>query len=184
MNAITFSLPEWVDAWLARRPECATDTDRMRLAIDLARENVLRGAGGPFGAAVFRHDHPAPVAVGVNSVQRLNNSVLHAEVLALMLAEAQLGAFSLRQPPHTLFTSCEPCAMCLGAILWCGVARVVCGADRAAATRLGFDEGPVFPESYVHLAARGITVERGLLAEEAVAVLELYRQRLGIIYNG
>lgn len=184
MNTLTIALPDWVNGWLAGRSGFATDADRMGLAVDLARENVMRGTGGPFGAAVFRGHEANPVAVGVNSVPRLNNSVLHAEVLALMLAEARLQSFSLRQPPHTLFTSCEPCAMCLGAILWSGVTRVVCGAARAAAGQLGFDEGPVFSESYDYLAARGITVEHGLRADEAIAVLELYRQRQGIIYNG
>jgi tRNA(Arg) A34 adenosine deaminase TadA len=87
-------------------------------------------------------------------------------------------------PAHELFTSCEPCAMCLGATLWSGVRRLVCGAAREDATRLDFEEGPVFPESYRYLEERGIQIVRDLLRDEARAVLELYRATKGAIYNG
>ncbi|HEX7024878.1 MAG TPA: hypothetical protein VF187_08680, partial [Gemmatimonadales bacterium] len=87
-------------------------------------------------------------------------------------------------PPHELVTSCEPCAMCLGAILWSGVTRVVMGASRQDATALEFEEGPVFPESYRYLESRGIEIVREVLRAEARAVLELYRERGGTIYNG
>jgi tRNA(Arg) A34 adenosine deaminase TadA len=73
--------------------------------------------------------------------------------------------------------------MCLGAILWSGVKRVVCGAAREDATRLRFEEGPVFPASYQYLEAHGVTIVRNVLAGEARAVLELYRARSGKIYN-
>jgi tRNA(Arg) A34 adenosine deaminase TadA len=178
--------PAWVDGaveWDAAYP---TEEDRMRLAVHLARENVAHGTGGPFGAAVFRVPDGALVAIGVNSVTRLRNSVLHAEVMAIMLAERQVGSFSLGardHSAHALVTSCEPCAMCLGATLWSGARRLVCGATREDATALGFDEGPVFPESYAYLESRGVTVVRGVLREEAAAVLELYRRSGGPIYN-
>lgn len=157
----------------------------MGLAISLARENVLRGTGGPFGASVFREEEL--VAVGVNGVERLNNSLAHAEVLALMLAESRCGSYTLRVadgPGLALFTSCEPCAMCLGAVLWSGLARLVCGAPREAAQALGFEEGPVFPESYRYLEDHGIKTVRGVLAEEARAVLRLYQEQGRSIYNG
>lgn len=83
-----------------------------------------------------------------------------------------------------LYTSCEPCAMCLGAILWSGVRRVVFAARRDDAERLGFDEGPVFPETFAYLRRRGILVEGGPLRREAVAVLERYLALGGPIYNG
>lgn len=178
--------PAWVDGavdWNARYP---TDEARMRLAVHLARENVLRGTGGPFGAAVYRLPEGALVAVGVNSVTRLLNSVLHAEIMAIMLAHQRVGDFTLDDSDdhtHALVTSCEPCAMCLGATLWSGAKSLLCGATRDDATALGFDEGPVFPESYEYLESRGITVVRGLLRSEAAAVLELYRQSGGPIYN-
>jgi tRNA(Arg) A34 adenosine deaminase TadA len=127
------------------------------------------------------------VAVGVNLVEPLRNSVLHAEVVALMLAERRLERYSLGDPdlaPHALVTSCEPCAMCLGAVMWSGVRRLVCGASRDDARRIGFDEGPVFPESYRYLESRGVTVVHEVRRADAAAVLERYRLEGGIIYNG
>jgi tRNA(Arg) A34 adenosine deaminase TadA len=83
-----------------------------------------------------------------------------------------------------MVTSCEPCAMCLGATLWSGVKRLVYGATREDASRLAFDEGPVFPESYRYLEARGLEIVRGVLRDEARGVLELYRATGGAVYNG
>jgi tRNA(Arg) A34 adenosine deaminase TadA len=159
----------------------------MRLAITVSRENVERGTGGPFGAAIFERETGRLVAVGMNSVVRLSNCTLHGEMVAFMMAQHAVGAFSLSlpgMPVHELFTSCEPCAMCLGATLWSGVRRIVCGASRDDASRLDFEEGPVFPESYKYVEDRGIEIVRGLLRDEARAVLELYRARKGTIYNG
>jgi tRNA(Arg) A34 adenosine deaminase TadA len=73
--------------------------------------------------------------------------------------------------------------MCLGATLWSGVERLVFAAGRADASALAFDEGPVFPESYAYLEQRGVRVERDVLRAEAAAVLALYRERGGLIYN-
>lgn len=159
----------------------------MRLAIALSRENVERGTGGPFGAAVLERDSGRVVAVGVNSVVRLHNCALHGEMVAFMMAQQRLESYTLNapgMPEHELITSCEPCAMCLGATLWSGVRRLVCGAAREDAVRLRFDEGPVFSESFDYLEARGIEITRHLLRDEARAVLELYRARGGQVYNG
>jgi tRNA(Arg) A34 adenosine deaminase TadA len=177
--------PDWVERAVKWDGLYSTDEDRMRLAIHLARENVVQRTGGPFGAAVFRLPEGTPLAVGVNSVTRLANSVLHAEIMAIMLAQQRLGSFTLDTGPaeaHALVTSCEPCAMCLGATLWSGVRRLVCGATREDATDLGFDEGPVFPESYTYLESRGIAVVRGIRRRDAAEVLELYERSGGQIY--
>ena len=123
----------------------------------------------------------------MNSVVRLNNCILHGETFAFMMAQQVTKSFTLNSPSlprHELHTSCEPCAMCLGATLWSGVRRVVYGATREDATILNFEEGPVFPESYKYLEDRGIEIVRNVLREEAKAVLELYRSRSGKIYNG
>lgn len=184
--AIHVAYPPWVDGVVDFDRVYATDEDRMRLAIALARENVERGTGGPFGAAIVETTTGRLVAVGMNSVVRYNNCTLHGEMVAFMMAQQRLGSFTLAAagfPSHDLVTSCEPCAMCLGAALWSGVKRVVCGASRDDASRLHFDEGPVFPESYRYLEARGVTVVRHVLRDEARAVLELYRSRNGAIYN-
>ncbi|MFI5310806.1 MAG: nucleoside deaminase [Gemmatimonadales bacterium] len=178
--------PEWVKDVVDWRQQYATDEDRMRLAVALARTNVERGTGGPFGAAIVESESGRLVAVGMNSVVRLHNCTLHGEMVAFMMAQRQLGSFTLgaeSMPRHELITSCEPCAMCLGATLWSGVKRIVCGAAREDASRLNFEEGPVFPESYRYLEDHGVTVVRNVLRDEARAVLELYRARSGPIYN-
>src|SRR5258705_12543264 len=150
--------PDWMEQVVDWRAHYATDESRMGLAIELARQNVLRGTGGPFGAAVFESGSGALVAAGVNSVTRLQNSMLHAEILAIMLAESRVGSYTLLGPGlphHELVTTCDPCAMCLGAVLWSGVRRLVAGGGRAAPSALDFDEGPGFPESYAYLQSRG-----------------------------
>lgn len=179
--------PAWVRDHVDFAATYRTDEEKMRLAIEMSRQNVLKGTGGPFGAAIFERTSGKLVSVGMNSVVRYNNCVLHGEVFAFMMAQARLGSFTLRSkdgPEHELFTSCDPCAMCLGATLWSGVTRAVCGADREDAFRLHFEEGPVFPESLQYLRKRGIEIVAGFLREEANAVLELYRQNKGVIYNG
>ena len=179
--------PDWVNSVVDWGRAYVSDEDRMRLAIDVSRENVVRGTGGPFGAAVFESESGKLVAVGMNSVVRLNNCVLHGEIMAFMMAQQSVGSFTLNAPglpAHDLYTSCEPCAMCLGATLWSGVRRVVYGAAREDASMLNFEEGPVFPESYRYLEDRGLQIVRNVLKSEARAVLELYRANSGRIYNG
>jgi tRNA(Arg) A34 adenosine deaminase TadA len=178
--------PDWVSETVAFGTRYATDDDRMRLAIELARQNVARGTGGPFGAAIFERSTGALLSVGVNSVVRLNNSTVHAEMLAIMTAQHRIGSYTLAGSESTsyeLFSSCDPCAMCLGAILWSGLRRLITGADRDDATALGFEEGPVFPQSYTYLEERGVAIRRGVAREEAAAVMELYRRQGGQIYN-
>lgn len=184
---IRVAYPEWVDSVVDWTRRYESDDDRMRVAIDVSRANVERGSGGPFGAAIFEQESGKLVSVGMNSVVRYNNCTLHGEMVAFMMAQQRVASFTLhapRLPVHELFTSCEPCAMCLGATLWSGVRRVVYGAGREDASRLSFEEGPVFPESYRYLEDRGITIVRNVLREEARAVLELYRAKSGKIYNG
>jgi len=183
---LVIDVPAWVDAATAAGASYATDEQKMALAIRLARENVHRGAGGPFGAAVFEIGSGRIVAAGVNSVVRRQNSVLHAEIVALMLAQQRVGSFTLRapgQPAHELVTSCEPCAMCLGATLWSGVSRLVIGAERGDAMAVGFDEGPVFPQSYAYLAERGVEAVWGVRRAEAANLLRAYRDGGGFVYN-
>jgi len=107
-------------------------------------------------------------------------------MIALMFAQQRVGSFTLRspgRPAHELITSCEPCAMCLGATLWSGVVRLVIGAERDDAMAVGFEEGPVFAESYTYIAARGVETVRGIRREEAAGLLRTYRDSGGPIYN-
>jgi tRNA(Arg) A34 adenosine deaminase TadA len=186
-NLVSIDYPGWVSETVDWQRGYPSDEERMRLAIELARANVERGTGGPFGAAIFEAESGRLVSIGVNSVVRLNNCALHAEMVAFMMAQQRVGSFTLNAPhlvAHDLVTSCEPCAMCLGATLWSGVRRVVYGAAREDASKLQFEEGPVFPESYRYLEERGLIIIRNVLREEARSVLELYRSRGGMIYNG
>src|SRR5215218_3839317 len=148
-DTVQVDYPGWVHDIIEWDAVYHTDEERMRLAIAVSRENVERDTGGPFGAAIFQSESGRLVSVGMNSVVRLDNCTLHGEVMAIVMAQAQLGSYTLKapgMPAHELVTSCEPCAMCLGAALWSGVRRVVCGANREDARRLNFEEGPVFDE--------------------------------------
>jgi tRNA(Arg) A34 adenosine deaminase TadA len=136
--------------------------------------------GGPFGAAIFPVSGTRPVAVGTNAVLPLLNSVGHAETIAITAAHAALESERLAE--HELFVSAEPCAMCLGAVLAAGLERLVFAALRQDVEELGFEEGPVFAESYEYLSERGVAIVRGLCRDEGAAVLELYAQRGGPIY--
>jgi tRNA(Arg) A34 adenosine deaminase TadA len=184
---VTVELPAWALALAAERHVYATDEERMALAIALSRENVERRTGGPFGAAVFEEPSGRLVAIGVNGVQRHANCTLHAETTALMFAGQAVGCHTLHREDgvsYVLATSCEPCAMCLGAVLWSGVRRVICGATREDAMAVGFDEGPVFDASWEYLASRGVTRSAGVRRAEARAVLERYVALGGPVYNG
>ena len=183
---IIIDLPAWAYEVARTDQTYPSDPEKMAVVLRLAHENVERGAGGPFGAGIFELESGRLVAAGVNSVVRLQNCVVHAEMLAIMLAQQEVGSFTLRAPGRPacdLVTSAEPCAMCLGATLWSGVSRVVIGASREDVMALGFDEGPVFPESYAYLEERGITFVRDVAREAAVRVLQDYRDRGGAIYN-
>jgi tRNA(Arg) A34 adenosine deaminase TadA len=185
--SIHVEYPGWVDEVIDWSKAYQSDRDRMQIAITVARENVERGTGGPFGAAIFESQSGKLVSVGMNSVVRFNNCTLHGEMVAFMMAQQRVGSYTLKSPSlpaHELYTSCEPCAMCLGTTLWSGVQRVVYGATREDATILNFEEGPVFPESYKYLEDRGIEIVRQVMRREARAVLELYRSKSGKIYNG
>lgn len=187
-STATFTLPPWIAPFLAAQPAVFPDDDsRMALVIDLARENVERGSGGPFGAAVFAAGSGELLAAGVNLVMEQQASLAHAEILALLLAQRRLGSHDLAGPglpACELVTSAQMCAMCCGAVAWSGVRRVVCGARREDVEELlGFDEGPLPADWAAQLAARGIGVRQGVLRERARQVLLRYRDLSGVIYN-
>lgn len=183
---IKVSLPDWAETFVEWEKSYSTDEEKMSLAIDLALENVRRETGGPFGAVIFDSAAGKILSVGLNQVIRLNNSTLHAEVTAIMMAQNIMSNYNLNadgSAKYELFTSCEPCCMCLGAVLWSGVKRLVCAAGKTDASRIGFDEGPVYQSSYEYLRDRGIDIKRNLLREEAVKVFDAYADNGGVIYN-
>lgn len=184
---LEFRVPDWLEAALP-------DTDRrfqgpgerMAVAVELARRNVRRETGGPFGAAVFDRETGRLVAPGINLVVRERCSLLHAEMVALMLAQRALGSHDLAAPglPECeLVSSAEPCAMCFGAIPWSGVSRLVCGARSADAREVGFDEGEKPSDWTDALERRGVEVQRDVCREDALSVLRTYAEGGGPIYN-
>jgi hypothetical protein len=96
---VRVTYPEWADSVVDWDRRYASDEERMRLAIAVARVNVERATGGPFGAAIFEAPSGRLVSVGMNSVVRLNNCTLHAEMMAFMMAQQRVGSFTLSAPP-------------------------------------------------------------------------------------
>jgi tRNA(Arg) A34 adenosine deaminase TadA len=179
---VAIALPDWVSGFIDVSAAYATDHDRMKVAIALARENAVRG-GGPFGAVVFDAAQGKIVAPGVNLVVEKQCSILHAEIIAIALAQARIKSHTMAPGAFELFSSSEPCAQCLGAVCWSGARRLVCGAPAGDAEAIGFEEGPRRDDWKAQLEARGIHVSSGLLAAEAREVLAGYARRGGPIYN-
>jgi len=183
-QTVSFTLPGWVRDFSADIPSGMSVEQRMAIVIEAARQNVLRRTGGPFAAAVFEINSGKLVALGVNLVTTQGLSMLHGEMVALSLAQRERNTWNLGEDvAHELVTSTEPCAMCLGAVCWSGVTRVVSGASEADARALGFDEGPK-PENWqLELQQRDIEVIPEILRDDAVKVLQAYRQQGGVVYN-
>lgn len=182
-------LPGWIDGfvenWL-QAPGARLDTagQRMSLAIALSAENVRQQTGGPFGAIVVQESGNRLVGVGVNLVTGLNLSAAHAEIVALSLAQRAMESWNLGSiGAMQLVTSCEPCAMCFGAVPWSGVASVVCGARKEDAEAAGFDEGDKPEDWTASLARRGIEVKLDVMRAEATRVLQAYAAGDGAIYH-
>src|SRR5438477_11587429 len=109
--AVHLEYPDWVDEVVNWQRRYASDHDKMRVAIAVSRENVTRGTGGPFGAAIFERDTGHIVAVGMNSVVRLHNCTLHGEMVAFMMEQRRVGSFALsalKLPEHARFTRLGP----------------------------------------------------------------------------
>ncbi len=184
-NTIAFTLPDWLAEYAeSYRPSLVVE-ERMRFVIGAARRNIDEGCG-PFAAAVFERETGALVSLGVNLVESRNCSILHAELVAIMLAQQHLGTYDLGGsglPAHELASSAEPGAMCFGAIPWSGVRSLVTGAVGEEVRLIGFDEGAK-PENWIEeLESRGIRVRTGVEREQAKKVLRLYQQSGGRIYN-
>ncbi len=133
----------------------------MREAIALAQEHMFAGHGGPFGAVIVKDGEV--VARGWNAVTSSNDPTAHAEVNAIRAACAALDSFSLAG--CELYTSCEPCPMCLGAIYWAGLDRVYFAATRHQAALAGFSDEALYEEIPKPLEERTLPIVQ-LLADE------------------
>jgi tRNA(Arg) A34 adenosine deaminase TadA len=182
VSEIVWRAPEWIAREIDLEAPRLDDDTKMRLAIDLASRNVSHG-GGPFGAAIVDGRTGRVVAVGANWVLAQRSSLLHAEIAAIAFAQASVGSHTLRNGDYALAASSEPCAQCLGATVWSGVRRLICGARVADAEAIGFDEGPRRDDWVSQLEARGIAVTLDVLRTDASAVLTAYGKGGGAIYN-
>ena len=142
----------------------------MKRAIELAVENVRLGRGGPFGAVIVRNGEI--VAEGFNIVTTSCDPTAHAEVTAIRRAAAALGQFHLGG--CEIYSSCEPCPMCLGAIYWAHLDRIYFGCDHKDAAEAGFDDSAIYQEMKRSLAERKIPIV-GMDRAEAMAAFDAWR---------
>jgi guanine deaminase len=142
-------------------PSNASDENFLRRAIDLSLANATGSAGGPFGAIVVKDGKI--VGEGVNSVTTTNDPTAHAEVVAIRDACQALGTHDLKDA--VIYTSCEPCPMCLTAILWARIGRMVYACDRADAARAGFDDSWFYDQVALPIDRRALPARRLLPAE-------------------
>lgn len=133
-----------------------SDKDYMKIAIDLASRNAGSITGGPFGAVIVKDG--AIVAHASNSVTVDNDPTAHAEVNAIRKACKALGTFNLAG--CTIYTSCEPCPMCLSAIYWAHIDKVFYAADKDDAARAGFDDDFIYKELSLPITQRKVTFNR------------------------
>ncbi len=144
----------------------------MARAIELSLDNVLSGRGGPFGAVVVKGG--AIVAEGTNQVTSINDPTAHAEVLAIREACRKLGAFDLEG--CEIYTSCEPCPMCLGAIYWARISRIYFGNADADASRIGFDDSLIYRELAQPHAQRKIPMIQ-MMRDEALVAFRAWERK-------
>lgn len=171
-------LPDWVSE-LTPEGAMADDEACMALVLKLTERNVAEETGGPFGAMVLDDETGRVLALGVNLAPTTGNAVLHAETVALMLA-AEGGEATGRR---TLYASCEPCIMCLGAVHWAGIERVVCAALKEDAEAVGFNEGEGAGDLRAAMEARGVKFRDGLMRERGAQILRDYCDAGGDVYG-
>lgn len=147
-------------------------------AIELAIENVRSGRGGPFGAVVVKDGKI--IAEGANAVTATNDPTAHAEVRAIREACKKLGCFELHG--CELYSSCEPCPMCLGAIYWARPDRVYFAGSAADASRAGFDDSLIYEEIAVPHASRKIPMLQIMHDQALEAFLAWQRQPNKVSY--
>jgi len=143
----------------------------MRKAIQLSIKNIENG-GGPFGAVIIKDGKI--IATGVNRVTANNDPTAHAEVTAIRKAAKKLGTFDLSG--CEIYTSCEPCPMCLGAIYWAHLDKIYYGNSKQDAKKIGFDDSFIYDEIELKPENRKIETNR-LLPEEAIKAFETWEEK-------
>lgn len=141
----------------------------MRIAIELSEQNVKGVAGGPFGAVIVKDGKV--VAKSANKVVQQNDPTAHAEVSAIRLACQELGTYNLEG--CVIYTSCEPCPMCLGAIYWAHIDKIYYGNTKADAADIGFDDHFIYKELGLPMNERKLQIIQ-LLRDEALSAFKLW----------
>lgn len=144
------------------------DQSLLQKAIHLAREQMQAGAGGPFGAVIAKAGQV--IATGWNQVTSTMDPTAHAEIVTIRSAAQKLGHFSLQG--CTLYSSCEPCPMCLAAAYWARVDRIVFAASRLEAAAAGFDDALIYQELQLPITERLLPMQQALSAEGAAVLHE------------
>ena len=132
------------------------DQTLLTRAVEISRDHMRRGTGGPFGAVIV-DPQGTIVSEGWNCVTSANDPTAHAEVTAIRRACEALGRFDLRG--HVIYSSCEPCPMCLAAIYWARLDRVVFANSREDAAAIGFDDAAIYAEVPKPISERSIPTE-------------------------
>ena len=143
----------------------------MRRAVALSVENVANG-GGPFGAVIVKDGEI--IAEGTNRVTANNDPTAHAEVTAIRAACSKLGTFQL--DGCAVYTSCEPCPMCLSAIYWAGISKIYYGNTKKDADDINFGDDFIYEEIAKPYAARRIPMMQ-FLREEALAAFRAWEEK-------
>ena len=147
-------------------------TDFMKRAIALALENVRSGSGGPFAAVIVKDSQI--IAEGTNRVTRTNDPTAHAEVVAIREACRTLADFQLIG--CDLYTTCEPCPMCLGAIYWARPSRIFYAATAADAAGAGFDDAFIYDELKIAPFSRRIAMTQ-MLRDDSLAIFSAWKEQ-------
>ncbi len=147
------------------------DKEFMQMAIDASIQNVKNG-GGPFGAVIVRNGQV--IATGVNRVTANNDPTAHAEVSAIRTACARLGTFHLQD--CVIYTSCEPCPMCLSAIYWSGITRIYYGNTAQDADDIGFSDKFIYDELATPMSQRSIPVQN-IMRDEALSAFRAWEEK-------
>ena len=185
LSSLEHSAPPWLAELMPAPGSVALSAgELLRLSLAVAAVSVRNG-GGPFGAVLADADGRV-IEIGWNAVTSCCDSTAHAEIVCLRRAQKKLGTHDLSSlaGPAVLYSSCDPCILCFGAIYWSGVREVVAAARKADAERIGFDEGPVSEALWLEAERKkGIRLSHGEIDREAaLSPFALFTKLGGMLY--
>lgn len=150
----------------------------MLAAVDSALEGITKGEGGPFGAAIVCNGKV--IATGHNTVLKDHDPTCHAEMNAIRNAAKALNTHVLST--CVLYTTAEPCPMCLSAILWARIPHVIVGVDRQVAAQYGFDDALFYEQLALPDSEKMITIQTGCCQPQCEALFKTWQGKEGIVY--